>query len=102
MKELKIFGLVSIVLFSGALGISSIINKSKIHLTQQVSLAADLYNKGVGRRDGKTDHNEWTNVYKEFGLHYDIHMSDPLTDLTKKQKKQYLADHPIDSAPLTP
>ncbi len=56
-----------------------------------------LYNQMVivadtDRNDATTD-DEWAKVYREFGLPYNVHGSNPLEDLTSEQMKQYLANH---------
>lgn len=58
-------------------------------LTKQVGLIADE----AGNNDGNTTSDEWAKVYKELGIQYDVHISNPYKDLTNKQKVDYLRNY---------
>ena len=58
--------------------------RGKTELYRKVSDKANTDNDSI------TDHYEWAELYKKFGLEYDIHLSNPRLDLSKRQMKQFL------------
>ncbi len=53
-------------------------------LYEQVSKAADI------NEDSRTSRDEWVEVYRELGVHYNIRKYNPKSDLSIKQMKRYL------------
>ncbi len=66
--------------------------KSPLH--QEVERLADL-NGPVPELRGNslTNHEEWKEVYKKFGLKYNVNSSDPLHDLSIEQMREYMERH---------
>ena len=64
-----------------------LLSKHKTKLYQKVSNAANT------NKDNLTDNSEWVEVYNELGLKYDIHLSNPRYELSKKQMRKYLENH---------
>jgi hypothetical protein len=81
-------------LFVGAMGAGIYFSVQNAHtetydrqLTQEVSILADT------NKDRATTSEEWANVYKELGVRYDSHSSNPFEDLTTEQKENYIKNH---------
>lgn len=67
---------------------------SNHRLYEKVSMLADLNGPNIELRgDGVTDHTEWSQVYKEAGVHYDV--NNP-KELSISQMKEYIKSHSTD------
>lgn len=59
-------------------------SKSHSELYQEVSIKADL------NHDGATTQEEWMEVYRALGVHFDAYTSNPAKDLSSEQLNFYL------------
>lgn len=60
------------------------LNRAKIALYEEVRSKADT------NHDGLTDDQEWKIVYDRFGMPYDVHLSNPRYELSKRQMRDFL------------
>ena len=67
-------------------GIACFGNKHQERI-EKISQRADA------NHDGTTDHSEWSLVYDELGLKYDVELSNPKTDINSKLARVWLASH---------
>ncbi len=85
-KVVIVGGLVA-VMSTLSIGVILISNydRERNNLYQKTSIKADV--------DGNraTTHEEWAQVYKQLGLHFDVYTSSPKKDLTANQLEKYLS-----------
>jgi len=60
------------------------LSEKKHNLYEKVITVADK------NKDGFTNHNEWSKVYKDIGWKYDLNYSSPFEDLKIKDMERYL------------